>query len=83
MIRSLVLAEQRRGSLREVSLEALSAAKRLPGELVGALLPGGSGDVARELARCSPRVLHAGGAALEHYDPAVRTSLLRSVIDAE
>lgn len=83
MSRSLVLAEQRRGSLREVSLEALAAAQRLPGEPVGTLLPGGPGDVAHELARYSRRVLHADAAELEHYDPAVRTSLIRSVIEAE
>lgn len=83
MSRCLVLAEQRRGSLREVSLEALTAARRLPGERVGTLLPGGPGSVAQELARHAERVLHADWPGLAHYDPAVWVFVIRAVVAAE
>jgi len=83
MTRSLVLAEQRRGALREVSLEVLSAARLLPGEVVATLLPGGAPEIAEELARRAARVIHARDEALEDYDPALWVSLVRGVAAAE
>jgi electron transfer flavoprotein alpha subunit len=83
MSRYLVLAEHRKGALRDISLETLAAAGRLGGEALGAVLPGGDGGIAEDLARHCPRVLHIDDDAHEHYEPAVRAAALAAAVSRE
>jgi electron transfer flavoprotein alpha subunit len=84
MSRALVLAEQRKGALREVTLEAIGAARALPDSDVTALLIGsGTAALAEELARYAPRVLHLDDAAHEHYEPALWTVAIQGLVERE
>ncbi len=84
MSRVLVLAEHRKGALREASLEALGAARLLPGAEVSAVVLGsGVGAVASEIARYASRVLHVDDEGHAHYEPAVWTATLADLISHE
>lgn len=84
MSRTLVLAEHRRGALREVSLEALRAGRALSGDEVASVLVGGApASVVGELARHVSRVLHAGAERLGHYEPSAWTGTLVRLVRTE
>ena len=88
MKRVLTLAEHRQGALREVSLEALTAARSLPAEDVAAVIVGGDSPAPAEtLAHHASRVIHVAGEGHAHYEPTLWTSTLvdlaaREEIDA-
>jgi electron transfer flavoprotein alpha subunit len=80
----MVLAEHRQGALREVSLEALGAARSLRGDDMAVLLIGqGMEGPAAELARHAPRVLRLDDEAHAHYEPALWTAALSGVVERE
>lgn len=84
MSRVLVLAEHRKGALREVSFEALSAARLLPGAEVTAVVMGkGVEALAGEVARHAPRVLHVDDDNHASYEPAVWTTTLAGLVSRE
>ena len=84
MSRVLVLAEHRRGELREVSLEVVGAARSLPGaDVTAALLGGSAGHLASELARYVPRVLSVDGPGLAVYTPGAYVAELSAIIESE
>jgi electron transfer flavoprotein alpha subunit len=84
MSRVLVLAEQRRGELREVSLETIAAARRLHEADVTVLLIGsGTGALADELARYATRVFHLDDAAHAHHEPALWTTAIHGLVERE
>jgi electron transfer flavoprotein alpha subunit len=84
MSRVLVLTEHRKGALREVSLEAIGAARLLSGADVSAVVIGsGTEAVASEVARYASRVLHVDDEGHAHYEPAVWTATLADLISRE
>ncbi|MFC0214651.1 electron transfer flavoprotein subunit alpha/FixB family protein [Paenibacillus chartarius] len=82
----LVVAEVRAGKLRQVSLEALQAAKlsAQPGDrIAAALLGSGTAGLASELAAAGAQYVYVvDHAALETYHPEAYLAALRAVIDA-
>ncbi|MHC4473416.1 MAG: electron transfer flavoprotein subunit alpha/FixB family protein [Planctomycetota bacterium] len=84
MSRVLVVAEHRQGSLREVGLEIVTAARGIPGAEVAAALVGtGTRPLAEELARYVPRVLSVEGPGLEQYTPGRWAAALAEIIARE
>jgi electron transfer flavoprotein alpha subunit len=84
MRRFLALAEHRQGVLRDVSLEALAAARSLPdAEGVAVLLGSGTHDMVENLARYSSRVLHLDHESHAHYEPTIWTSRLADLVSRE
>jgi electron transfer flavoprotein alpha subunit len=84
MSRVLAVAEHRKGALREVSLEVVSAARAVPGaEVTAAILGSGSRPLAEEVARSAPRVLSLDSPELAHYTPGPFAAALRDVVTRE
>ena len=80
----LTLAEHRQGTLREASLEALTAARRLsPEENASVLLGADTPAIAEELSRYASRVLHVDDPSHRHYDPAVWVRTLSGLVERE
>jgi electron transfer flavoprotein alpha subunit len=84
MKRCMILAEHRKGALREVSLEAIGAASSLSPDAAAVVLIGnGTADQAAGLARYAPRVIHLEHESHAHYEPALWTAALRGLVEKE
>lgn len=77
----LVLAEHRRGELREVSMEMLAAAAGLGGEVVAVLLGNKVDSMAEKLAGYSDRVLYVDDPIFENYNPENYQAVMKSLIE--
>ena len=79
----LVLAEHRRGELREVSFEMLSAAAGLGGEVVSVLLGSKADEMAEKLAGYCDRVLYVNDPLFEGYNPENYQAVMKALIEQE
>lgn len=83
MSRCLVLAEQRKGGLREVTLEALAAARQLGAEEIGVVLACDEAAPATELARFAARVMQVGDPRLAHHEPVLLAETMAALARSE
>lgn len=84
MSRYLALAEHRQGTLRDVSLEVITAAQSLPNaEGMAVVLGSNTASIAEHLARYASRVLHLDDESHAHYEPAVWTARLVELVARE
>lgn len=84
--KTLVLAEARDGSLRQVSFEAIAAGKKISegGEVTAFLIGENVGNLASELGYYgADRILVAENEKLKHYTPDGYKQALKQVIDQE
>jgi len=84
MAKTLIVGEIQKGSLREATLELVTLARKLGGELASLVIGSGVGAVAEELAKKGGgRVLLADDASLANYTADGHARAIRRAIDAE
>lgn len=83
-MKALVLAEAREGALRNVSFEAIAAAKKLTDDVTAVVIGDHVQSLAQELAEYGAgRVLVVEDERLKHYTPDGYGQVLRQLIDQE
>ncbi len=80
-MKTLVLIEQRDGKLREASLEAVTAAKKLSNDLEAVLIGSGVSGIAAELANYGIKKTYvAEGDSLKHYHPSMYAKVVTQAV---
>ncbi len=84
MPKTLIVGEIQKGALREATLEMISIARKLGGDVVSLVIGSGVQTIAEDLAnKGGGKVLAADDAALENYTSDAYAQVIRQVVESE